>query len=250
MKQIEDDLTNAYNKILKDRFETDSVASWETLQSDSRIFIKKIHKYISDNPSTIIHSFDSLRKDNIFIETSDDSLFRIYSWDTWLGGSMRDFENIFQFKAGDNVYSKFENETKLDEEEYPIYKKFYSQIFTLKTNSKTYYLAIGNGIYSSKDVTQSVSVFTIEKDKLNDTIKLFKTKKELLNEIEVNYDFFSVADRPERPLRLIKYDPIEKILYIPIVFENGEVTERYILYQFKDKYFEVVKSPAKSTNLR
>ena len=70
------------------------------------------------------------------------------------------------------------------------------------------------------------------------TLKLFKTKTDLLNEINVYFDFFSVVDRPERPLRLIKYDTDKKIIYIPIVFEKGKVTDRYILYQFNGQYFE------------
>jgi len=83
---------------------------------------------------------------------------------------------------------------------------------------------------------------------LNDTLKLFKTKTNLLNEIEVNFDFFSVVQRPERPLRLIKYDPDKKIIYIPIVLENGKVTDRYILYQFKGQYFEQILTTKEKTS--
>ena len=47
-------------------------------------------------------------------------------------------------------------------------------------------------------------------------------------------------DKPERPVRLIKYDKIKKIIYIPIVLEDGKVTDRYIQYKFNGSYFEKV----------
>jgi len=47
-------------------------------------------------------------------------------------------------------------------------------------------------------------------------------------------------DKPERPVHLIKYDKIKKIIYIPIVLEDGKVTDRYIQYKFNGSYFEKV----------
>jgi hypothetical protein len=150
-------------------------------------------------------------------------------------------ENIFQFKSDNKIYSKLIYAIKESD-----YVPFYSQIFTIKENNKTYYLAINNWKYSTSGAVQSIKAFAIENNTLNDTLKLFKTKTDLLNEIEVDFDFFSVVDRPERPLRLIKYNPNKKIVYIPIVIENGEVTDRYILYQFKGKYFEHILTQNKS----
>ncbi len=175
---------------------------------------------------------------NINIVTSADNLLRIYSWDTWLGGTMHIFENIFQFKSADNIYTKFNSETSTFGED--EYVPFYSQIFSLNENNKKYYLAVENGIYSTKDVSQSIKAFAIENNSLNDTLKLFKTRTEMLNKLEVNFDFFSVVDRPERPVRLIKYDPKKKIIYIPITLENGKISENFILYKFTGQYFEQI----------
>src|SRR4030095_503947 len=70
--------------------------------------------------------------------------------------------------------------------------------------------------------------------------KLFKTKRKKLNSINVEFDFFSVVDRPERPLELITYDDKQKIIYIPVVGDEGQVTKKNILYQLKDRYFEFI----------
>jgi hypothetical protein len=108
----------------------------------------------------------------------------------------------------------------------------------LNKNNKTYYLAIKNGILSS----QGIKVFCLENGKLNDTVKIIKTTSGLKNEINFGFDFFSVVDRPERPLKLIKYDSIKKVIYIPIVRGDGKVTKKYILYKFTGEYFERVRN--------
>lgn len=245
IQEIEKDLQQSYKKILSDRFDTDTLA-WDKLETDNKIFKEKIINYTSNYPSTLTYNFDSLRKENIDIVSSEDNFLRIYSWDTWLGGTMHVFENIFQFKSGERIYSKVNYDTAIDGE--GDYAPFYSQIFTLIANNKTYYLAVNNGIFSTKDASQSIKAITIENNSLIDTLKLFKTKTELLNEIDVSFDFFSVVNRPERPLRLIKYNKDKKIIYIPIVLENGKVTDRYILYQFKGQYFEHILTQKKNNN--
>jgi len=234
-EQIEKDLVESYKNILSAGFDSD----WEKLDAANNVFKEKLINYTSSYLSTLTYGFDSL-KTMIDIASSDDGLFRIYSWDTQQGGTMRDFENVFQYQFDGEVYAKA---SKTGD---GIFNPFYSEIFTLKANEKTYYLAINNDIWSSKDATQSVKVFTIENNgSLDDTVKLFKTKTQLLNEINVGFDFFSVIDRPERPVRLIKYDPKKKIVYIPIVYADGKVTDKYIVYQFTGQYLEHISTQKK-----
>lgn len=101
-------------------------------------------------------------------------------------------------------------------------------------------MAIGNQIFSSNDVGQLIKVFTIENNEINDNVKLIKTQSGFTNKIAGYFDFFTVMDKPERPVHLIKYDKIKKIIYIPIVLEDGKVTDRYIQYKFNGSYFEKV----------
>jgi hypothetical protein len=237
LRKIEDDLHRSYSKILAYRFNSDTIA-WDSLEFENKIFREKIGLYTSKYPLTLAYRFDLLRKDDIDIVTSGDKLLKIYSWDTWLGGTEHHFVNVFQYKSGDKVYSKVSRDTTtwgLDE-----YTPYYSDIFSLRANGKTYYVAVNNGIYSTKDVSESVKIFCIENNSLNDTVKLIKTETGLQNEINVYFDFFSVVDRPERPLRLIKYDPLKKIIYIPIIYEDDKVSNRFILYQFTGQYFKKV----------
>ncbi|TAG98494.1 MAG: hypothetical protein EAZ17_09250, partial [Sphingobacteriales bacterium] len=159
LKAIEKELTLAYKELLADRFEKDSIF-WERLKYDNKIFKDKIYTYTSNYPSTLSYNFDSLKAINVHVVTSSDSLLRIYSWDTWLGGTMHYFVNIFQFKSGGKVFVKLVYDTTTLNE--GVYVPFYSQIHSLKGKTKTYYLAISNGVYSSKDCRQSIRVFTIE----------------------------------------------------------------------------------------
>lgn len=183
--EIENELQKSYQKIHLDRFGNDTIA-WDSLEPDNKIFKEEITKYVATYPETLTHEFDSLKKANIHIVTSEDKLFRIYSWNTWLGGTMADFENIFQYKSNEKIYWKNSFDKSGTDWDYV---PFYSQIFTLKTDKKTYYLAIENGIYSSKDASQSIRIFTIENDNLIDSVKLIKTKNGLTNSIDVSFDF-------------------------------------------------------------
>jgi hypothetical protein len=232
--KTESELWNSYKKILYYRLGTETIY-FDSIEIENQNFRKKINLNICNNPNSINYNFDSL-KQNIHIVNSEDGKLRIYSWNTWLGGTMEDYESVFQFKYKDSVYST-RNQVVLEEKD-ENYLGFYSQIFTLKTENKIYYLTIENGKYSSKDISQSVKIMSIENNILNDSIKLFKTSDGVVNSLNIYFDFFSVVNRPERPLQLIKYDKKKNILFIPIINEKEQVTNRYDLYQFTGENFE------------
>lgn len=236
MQKIEKELVTAYKKITDER--DNEERNYDSLTKYNYDFAQKLSKYISEVSPSLNYKFDSLQRAGVDLVTSDDGLFRIYSWDTWQGGTMRDFAVVYQYKHKDKVYGMLAVDTAFPEGE--KYIPFYSQIFTLKTERATYYLAVYNGIYSTKDTEQGVEVFSVNNGKLNN-VKLFKTNSGLVNSISFYFDFFSVVDRPERPLKLIKYDGKTKTLYIPIVHEDGKVTSKFITYRFNGKYFERVK---------
>jgi hypothetical protein len=231
------ELTSLYSKIFPFYYGDN-----DSLNYYSELFTTRLSTFVKNNPATLSYKFKSLTDSNAcHIVTSTDGLLRIYSWNTWLGGTMRDFTNVFQFKSGNKVHSTNLNN---DEDDFGLY---FTDIFTLKANSKTYYLAVGGGSESSKYAYETISVYAISNDTLNDKVKLIKTTNGLNNSITFEYDFFSVADRPERPIRLIKYDTNKKIIHIPIVLEDGEVTTGYILYQFNGEYFEKVHKKLANT---
>lgn len=191
---------------------------------------------LTKNPTTLTHPFRALIDSNAFeIVTSEDSLFRIYSWDTWTGGTMHYYNIIYQFRDNGKVF------IEVPEWEEGDGGGFFSQIFSLRTGSKSYYLAVGNSQYSTKDHSQWIQAFTINKGKLGKDVKLIRTAKGFTNRISFEYNFFSVVDRPDRPLKLIKYDKAKKIIYIPVVNGDGTVTNKFIQYKFTGVYFEKIK---------
>jgi hypothetical protein len=237
---IEQDLLKYFNKIeywsnydINDK----NIDKYDSLNDASERFTAKLLEYTSKYPNTIKQEFNELKKKGLFIATSEDSLFRIYSWDDMNGGSMRYFDNVYQFNSnGKEVLSTTLTNRAEGETGY-----FCSEIFSIKNQSETYYLAIINAIHSNKDSYQAIKVFTINKGNLNDSAKLIKTATGIRNMIGFEYDFFSVVDRKERPVKLIKYDYLTKTLKIPVVLESGKVTNRHITYKFTGNYFEKEK---------
>jgi hypothetical protein len=230
------ELTKAYEKIVSCRFD-EKQNNYDTIEQLNEYFRTQIIQYICNDPNSLSYPFDSLNQ-SISIETSEDQLFRIYSWNTWMGGTMLDFENVCQYKANDTVYTKTYFEDPNSDEW--IYYGYYTQIFTLIADERTYYLAVEHGIFSSKDVGHSIKAFCIENNTLNDTIKLFKTPEGFSNKLEIYFDLFSIGDRDESPLELITYDEKKKIVYLPIVDEDDQVTDAFHKYRFTGKYFELV----------
>lgn len=237
-KTIEADLLKSFNKIEhwdeKQRKGVDGAT--DSLEAANDAFDAKIKSYAIKYPNTIAEPFASLKKAHLDIFTSTDGLFRIYSWETWMGGTMRDFSNLMQYKVG--------NATKaiLLTSDQDNYIPFYNNLYTFKTGSKTYYLGIYNTIYSTKDAGTGIRVFSVENGKLNSDTKLIRTQSGLKSKIYYSYDFFSVVDITFELRPTITFDAATNTIKIPVVNSNGKVTSKLITYKFTGQYFEKVKS--------
>jgi hypothetical protein len=207
----------------------------DLLSKENNIFKEKLLTY-TKIASTLNHKFRKLGK-YLYLSTSEDGKFRIYSWDTEGGGSMHFFENVYQFQGKDgNLYSKSSDLEEGDA------GGFVSDIFDVDTRNGKVYLARFSSILSNKDAYQSINLFNIEGNSLNDKIKIIKTKSGLTNTLGFGYDFFSVVNRKERPVKLILYDKETKTIKIPVViedkdFKSGKVTGKFINYKFDGAYF-------------
>ena len=231
ISNIEKNLVKIYDKLTS--FEQDN---YDSIGFYSNKFDKEFSDLIENTPETIDYPFNELIKNNPhFVKTSNDGNFRIYSWDTEMGGTMHFFKNIYQWKSNGKVF------TQIPYDEGGDARSFCSDIFTIDINKKTYYLAITNAIFSTKDAMQSIAAYTITDNKLDSTVQLFKTKTKELNSINVEFDFFCFVDRPERPVKLITYDDKQKIIRIPVVNKKGKVTKKNILYQLKNQKFEFIR---------
>ena len=237
IKSIDKELSIAFGKIdYWANLKPGNIAYYDYLQIANDYFDSLLLKYTSSNPETITYTFNSLQDKYMAIATSVDGLFRIYSWDTKTGGTMHIFRNIFQYKSGAKIFSRKVNpEDKLDGD--PGY--YYSSINEIVSEKKKYYITESTSVLRIGLTYNKVKIFSIENTKLNDTAKLIKTKDGIKNELAFEMD----KDSPENRDRYVidigsGYDKAKKIISIPLILENSEITFKKIKYQFTGKYFE------------
>ncbi len=236
---IERELVNHVKTIKKLAAENTSEAA-SKLDAENDALKAKLVKY-GRLASTLKYPFSELKK-QMFVATSKDGKFRVYSWDTETGGTMHFFENVFQYQAANGkVVSKA---AVLDDEDAG---GFYTDVFQLSTKTGMLYLGRMTSIVSSLESYEEISLFRISGAKLDDRVRLIKTKAGLQNRIGFEYSFFSVADRKERPIKLIRFDERTKTIKIPVVIADkasdgsGRVTNRFINYRFDGTYFVSVR---------
>ena len=186
--------------------------------------------------STITYGFPALSK-KMYIVTSPDKRLRIYSWDMESGGTMHDFASVFQYRGRSgkvHTWATPDDETGAG--------SFYTQLFQVDAAAGPVYLANSSFIGSTSYHGQSIEAISIDGEKLKRRVKIFRTPRGLRDSISFNYDFFTVLDRRERPIKLFYYDSAKRSLRFPIVIEDrktpqGRVTDRYITYRFNGSEF-------------
>jgi len=231
-KQIEDDLLKSFKRI--DYYRQQNDGDKIAIANDE--FEKKLKIYTEKFPSTLTYSFDALMKEHMDISSSTDGSFRIYSWDTGTGGTMRAFENVFQYGSEGKTTSIIDVPKQEGD-----YINNYHKMYTFKANGHTYYLTIYLVIGSTKDVGDGIRIFLIENGKLGDA-KLIKTHSGLRSDLFYDYDFASVVniDFDKRPA--IRFEDKTNTIYLPLVDGNRNMTNKFILYKFTGQYFERVKN--------
>jgi hypothetical protein len=209
----------------------------EKLTNANKIFEEHLLRY-TKIPATLNYKFPQLNK-LITIATSADGRIRIYSWDTETGGTMHEYSRVYQFRGADGrVYSKTEDNSAMDGGA----GSFVYAIYSVDAKEGKVYIVCSTFIGSTNDHYQSANLFRIERNELKDKIKLIKTKSGMTDTISFEYNFFSVVNREERPVRLILFENKTNTLKIPVVvnteeYPNGKVTKKFIDYRFDGKYF-------------
>ncbi|RVT98164.1 hypothetical protein EOD41_17485 [Mucilaginibacter limnophilus] len=233
--KLEADLLRAFDRIDYWYQNRSNPGGDDSLENANVVFGKKLKNYTGKYSFTISHPFNQLTKAGLKVVTSADGLLRIYSWDTSLGGTMHKFRNIAQYKSGTKVYSTLLITDKAG------FEPFYSDIYPINTEEKTYYLSINKSILSSAYLVQGVRVFTIEHDKLNINAKLIKTKSGLNYRLDVDSDLSAdvnkgIGEQPE-----LQFYPKTQALKVPLITSKGKITNKFIVYKFTGKYFERIK---------
>jgi hypothetical protein len=172
------------------------------------------------------------------IATSPDGKLRAYSWNAESGGSADWYETVFQYLSGDGKVRTWAPQYGEGE----VCPPFYSQIFQADLPDGRVYLLNSTSLCSTSLSTQDVSIARIDSTKLVPDVKLILTRRGITDSIRFEYDFFSVVDHPERPIKLVFYDATKKSLRFPVVIEDekmpqGRVTDKFITYKFNGKYF-------------
>lgn len=218
----------------------------DSLDFYSLKFEKEIKDFVQKNPGTLNYRFKKLDKDSGFcsIQTSADGRVRIYSWNTWMGGSMRIYKEFYQWKGNDNVFVKTPQYLDGNDDGSACY-----DLYSVLVKNRVYYLACKLTVSSGRDRGYSISAYRIDGDKLLDSVKLFKSKTELLNTIDVFVDLGNIVEPYKRDGEFITYDPRLKIVYVPLVNEKNELTNKNLLYQLNGHYFEYMGvGPARRTS--
>lgn len=174
----------------------------------------------------------------MFIATSPDGRFRAYSWDLETGGTMHDFDTVYQFQGKGGKVRTWPSKSA-DED---TAGGFFTDIFQVDAAGGPIYLAVSNFIASSSLAGQTLSAFKIASDKLVIEPKVIRTAAGLTGSVGFVFDFFSVVDHPERPVKLFFYDANKKEFRFPVVVEDpdvpqGRVTDKFTRYGFDGKYF-------------
>lgn len=202
-------------------------------------FMVLLLKYTSEDSITLTSDFPKLRNAGLDIATSDDGKFRIYSWDTYLGGTMQVYSNVFQYKA-DRVRSLNADLTFTKDYDEHTSGSYY-KICALDTNGLKIYMAMRSAKTDGPSAYDAIKLFKIEANSLNYNIKLIKTTTGIRNSIGFDWSIESTKD--DKPLIFCENDG--KIFKIPIVIDEvlgyQKVTRKYITYKFTGKYFEKQK---------
>ncbi|MBU2797881.1 hypothetical protein HFU75_14155 [Acidithiobacillus sp. VAN18-2] len=204
------------------------------LEKENQAFRKKLLDFVK-MPSSLSSKYTELKK-FMYISTSKDGEVRAYTWDTELGGTMHFFDTVYQFMGKNGkIYTESEERGKNDP------GGILTGIFDVNTEKGKVYLLRSTAILGSSLDYESIRVVEIAENSLQDK-KLIKTESGLTSSIGFEYDFFSIDDSGERPIRLIKYDTATKTIKIPVVvssqkFPYGRVTDRFISYKFNGTFF-------------
>ncbi|MES2546016.1 MAG: hypothetical protein V4548_14120 [Bacteroidota bacterium] len=215
--------------------------AYDSINKCNEDFEKLLLKCTAKYPETLNFDFKDLKKNGLEISTSKNGSFRIYSWDTETGGTMRGFRNVFQFKSNKKVFSQ---KLLSDVDEYGESSYSYEIIDQIISKKKTFYIVKCISIGSSAVSSHKIKIFSIDNGKLNDNAKLIKTKSGIKNELSYDIDFSSSnnqnPDSVDREYAWLKYDEKNKIIILPLITEEGKLTKKKIMYQFKGEYFEKI----------
>lgn len=120
IKLIDKNLTTEFNKINYWYNRTnENIDAYDSLEAANTMFEKLLLKFTNLNSKTISYNFKNLIDSGLIITTSEDGLFRIYTWNTRTGGTMRFYKTIFQYRNTNGTFSIAAKYNREQEEDPP-----------------------------------------------------------------------------------------------------------------------------------
>jgi hypothetical protein len=231
-KTVEEELKKQFQKIYyweEHQKVDDPIDTYDSMQRANDYILNQILKQGYNNRAFFNYPFSSL-SEYVDVVSCKDKSFRIYSWDTYTGGTMHIFYAVAQYLGKDNkVYTESLADTSGNDP-----GLWYSKIYAFSDKGRKYYFCIGHGIYSTADLGLDVTIYTV-KGNLLVQAPIIKTQKGLTNSIHVSYDLSSLDGKTDHS---IVFDEVTKELKIPVVDTKGKMSARNIIYKFNGEYFE------------
>lgn len=211
----------------------DSVNTIDSLYRANEIFVNKFIGWLSQDTRTATLPFTQMKAAGVTIAQSKDKKVRVYSWDTWTGGTMHFYEAVIQYKTASG-YKAILLADPIDAEE-GTPGNWFSKVDILKTAAgKTIYLLTGNGVFATREIGRNMMGVSIKGSQLEQNIQLFKTELGLTDELYVG---FTIQD-PEKDYKAtIEFNEKTKQLLVPEVSDAWLLTGKKEIYTFNGKYF-------------
>ena len=209
----------------------------EKLEPATDALKKKLMHYAT-RADVLKYGFPRL-KDEMFIATSRDGRLRVYSWDLQTGGTMPEYDQVIQYVGASGKTIAW---TLPENAEYAELGGFVTDVFQIATPRRPIYLLVSTSIASSSLNSQSINAVRVVGDEMDLNANVIRTATGLTNSITFSYDFFTVVDHPERPIRLFTFNEARREFKFPVVVKDektpqGRVTNKFITYRFDGTHF-------------
>jgi hypothetical protein len=188
---------------------------------------------LRNDPVSLHYSFPLLRKRLVKISGSPDGRLRFYSWDTEGGGTEGAESSIVQYRTAKGIHAGVIFDAAMDSTGDPGMR--YTKIYPVTFGKDPLYLVVGDALFSASSIGVGVRAFRIDGDRLKDSLKVFVDEGELVDELTIEYDYFSYLShgKPE-----VRFDPATGILYVPRTGDHGVIWRRYDRYVFDKRVFK------------
>lgn len=229
-KETKQENTISLSTLYQNIINIDRLEQYDSLEIANKAFQDELLKRTSIEADEL-----QLLKDlGLEVVEANDKMLTIFSWDTYLGGTMIDYDNVFWYQTPSGIKAT----TLVVNSEDAQGEASFFDIQEINDGTKTYYLALNINKFSVKDVQEQIRAFSIVGEELELENPIFVNKNgEKSSSLEFNYDFFSVLDNENLEHKSLEYNKDTKTITFPETREDGEVLNKVKTYTWNGKNF-------------